>query len=195
MLNYILQFDTNLFYVLNGRLNNYILDFFMPFITTTGNFIWVLIFSWVTILILGNWQNRKTLILVVLCVLMSDFLTETLKHIVQRTRPCNILSDIRLLVGCTKSFSFPSGHATNAFAAAVYLSYTYRKYLPILFLFAILIAYSRIYVGVHYPIDVAVGALIGSIGAILVIKIDRIAAPILVSWFNKKNMIINKYDK
>ena len=101
-------------------------------------------------------------------------------------RPCNALSDVRLLVGCTKSFSFPSGHATNAFAVATYLSYNYRRYFPCFFFMAVIIAYSRIYVGVHYPLDVASGALVGGIGALLAIEADKKFSPVVVLWFNKK---------
>ncbi|HBR18314.1 MAG: hypothetical protein A3G39_05160 [Deltaproteobacteria bacterium RIFCSPLOWO2_12_FULL_43_16] len=185
-MDYILQLDKSLFYILNTKYTNYFLDFLMPFITTKANFVGLILFSWVIIFILGKWKDRRTLIIVVLAVLMSDFVADVLKHLVYRVRPCNALYDIRLLVGCTSSFSFPSGHATNAFAVAVYLSYAYRRYSPAFLLFAVLIAYSRIYVGVHYPLDVLGGAFAGSIGAIFIIEIDKKYIPVVVSWLHKR---------
>ncbi|MBI3398710.1 MAG: phosphatase PAP2 family protein [Deltaproteobacteria bacterium] len=187
-MNYILQLDKGLFYILNTKITASFLDFFMPFITTKANFINIIIFAWLIIFIMSKWKERKALIIVVLAVFASDFATDILKNFVQRVRPCNVLPDIRILAGCTKSFSFPSGHATNIFAAAVYLSYIYRRYVPIffaLFIMATLVAYSRVYVGVHYPLDVAGGALVGSIGALLVIEIDKRLIPVAVLWFNK----------
>lgn len=185
-MDYILQIDRNLFYILNTRLTSYFLDFFMPFITTKANFINIIIIAWLTIFAIGKWKDRRALLIVVAAVLLSDFATDVLKNLIHRVRPCNALADVNILAGCTKSFSFPSGHATNAFAAAVYLSYIYRRYSPVFLSIAVLVAYSRIYVGAHYPLDVIGGALIGSSGALLAILADTRLLPPVVEWFNKK---------
>ena len=184
-MDYVLQLDKGLFYLINTKLTTSFLDFFMPFITTKANFINVIIFAWLIIFIMGKWKDRKALIIVVLAVLVSDLATDVLKNLIYRVRPCNALADVRILAGCTESFSFPSGHATNVFAVAVYLSYIYRRYLPILFILAILVAYSRVYTGAHYPLDVAGGAVVGSIGAIIAIEVDKKLSPVAVLWFNK----------
>ncbi|MBI3754358.1 MAG: phosphatase PAP2 family protein [Deltaproteobacteria bacterium] len=184
-MDYLAQLDRGIFSLLNTRLTTSFLDFFMPFITTKANFIGVIIFAWVIIFIAGKWKERKMLILVVVAVLTSDLIADTLKHLIHRVRPCNALTDVRILVGCTKSFSFPSGHATNVFASAVYLSYIYRRYAIVFFSMAVLVAYSRIYVGVHYPLDVMGGALVGSMGAILIIETDKRLTPLVVSWVKK----------
>ncbi|MBI5048034.1 MAG: phosphatase PAP2 family protein [Deltaproteobacteria bacterium] len=185
-MDYILQLDKSIFYILNTKLTTYFLDFFMPFITTKTNFVEVIIFAWLMFFIAGKGRDKKVLVIVIFIALMSDFTTDVLKNIIHRTRPCNALPDVRILVGCTKSFSFPSGHATNLFAVAAYLSYNYRRYSPLFFFMAVIIAYSRIYVGVHYPLDIAGGALVGGIGALLAIEADKRFSPAVALWFNKK---------
>lgn len=185
-MDYILQLDKGLFYFLNTQLTASILDFFMPFITTKANFVGVIILSWLIIFIMGKQRDRKVLIIVVLAVLMSDLAANTTKYLIQRGRPCNVLTDVRILVSCTQSFSFPSGHAANIFAAAAYLSYNYRRYSIIFLVIAILVAYSRIYVGVHYPLDVIGGSIFGIMGAILFIQLDKWLVPVVVSWSKKR---------
>ncbi len=110
--------------------------------------------------------------------LLADWIANEMKHFIERIRPCNELYDARLLVGCTKSFSMPSNHAANAFAILTSLYYTTRKLVSayaILYLFtiALMISFSRIYVGVHYPGDVITGAFLGSAISIFVIAIAK----------------------
>lgn len=93
----------------------------------------------------------------------SSGLTLLLKEIVQRDRPYKTLTDVRTPNGPEGSYSFPSGHATAAAALATSLSLAYPRWEVIVpsVLYATLVAYSRMYVGVHYPTDVLAGALIG----------------------------------
>ena len=102
--------------------------------------------------------------MIILVVTLSDQLSShLLKNLFERVRPCHILEDINLLISCTKSYSMPSSHAVNNFAAAIFFSKLFPKYKLPLILIAVLMALSRPIVGVHYFSDIVVGALIGTI--------------------------------
>ena len=96
-----------------------------------------------------------------LAVGLSDFLGAMTKELVARDRPCHVLSGLREIANCSNSFSFPSNHAINSFTAATLISLSYKRAAYDLYTLAILIGYSRVYLGVHYPSDVLSGALCG----------------------------------
>jgi undecaprenyl-diphosphatase len=89
-------------------------------------------------------------------------------------RPCNALENVHLLVHCSKAFSFPSSHATNIFTGMSILAFVYRRLKVGLFGIAALVAYSRVYVGVHYPFDVLSGAALGIACAATVIVLYEV---------------------
>ena len=108
-------------------------------------------------------KTRKTGILLAgaLCVdvLLCNVL---LKHLVGRTRPCDVNQAVELLIARPRDFSFPSGHAAASFASvtALYLAGEKRLWIPA-FVLAVLIAFSRMYLYVHYPTDIIGGILCG----------------------------------
>lgn len=154
--------DMWLFRAVNGSLTAPFLDALMVYVTQKSNFLGVIVVAAVLILIFGKKKDRIGLLLLVLVVATSDSTGNLFKHLFMRVRPCNAVEGVRLLVGCGGAYSMPSNHAINIFAAMVFLSLRYRKVAPVFLIFASLVAYSRVYVGVHYPSDIVVGALMGT---------------------------------
>ncbi|HET6658222.1 MAG TPA: phosphatase PAP2 family protein [Gaiellaceae bacterium] len=92
----------------------------------------------------------------------ADLLALAVKAGVERPRPTRTIPQADPLMGAS-GWSFPSGHAATAFAGAVALTYLWRRGAPLFFLLAAAIAFSRVYVGVHYPGDVVAGAALGTV--------------------------------
>lgn len=137
-------------------------------LTKLGNMgiIWIVI----SILLLIPKKTRRAGILSLLALLGSLCITNFfMKNYVARVRPYEVVNGLNCLVEKAKDWSFPSGHASAAFASAVaiYKSRPKRLGVPCLIL-AFLIALSRLYVGIHYPSDVICGAIIGALIGLIV---------------------------
>ena len=128
----------------------------------------------------NSWKMAGYLLFVTgLLILCTDQLTNLFKVQVGRLRPCHdndIKSLIRLVkLNCGGKFSFFSGHASNSFALAVFFGYIIKVYIKNILYFllfiASLIAYSRVYIGVHFPLDIFCGAIVGIINGYIFYKI------------------------
>jgi undecaprenyl-diphosphatase len=167
MLDALLGWDERIFRLLNGNWLNPILDHLLPFATDAGNFILPFVVAAIVIVLVGRVRGLRFLVLAVVSVVVADATgTHIFKYSFLRARPCIALADVRLLVGCTNLPSFPSNHAVNASVLATLTTlYIPRLWLPATAL-AILVGYSRVYVGVHYPLDVLAGSVLGIVVAL-----------------------------
>lgn len=172
MLEWIKQLDTALFFFLNGKCANGLFDIIMPVITQRT---YVIVLPFLLLFLIK--EREKALIVFAVSffsILLADATAHALKEIIGRERPCNVLDHVHLLAGCSRSFSLPSSHATNAFAFAVPFLFMSRGRLRYIFLsVAVLVSLSRVFVGVHYPFDVVAGAAAGSFSGISVVFIYR----------------------
>ena len=180
MLEKLLSLDVELFIFLNS-LGSVTYDGMWLFITKQSN--WIPLFLLLLYVIykkLGAKQTLYLLLVVALLVTFTDQMTNLFKNGFQRLRPCNnteINSFIRV-VQVRNSFSFFSGHAANSIAVATLIYFTLRsyfKFFSLLFLWPLVFAYSRIYLGLHYPIDIMAGYLFGFVSGFLMFKVYKIA--------------------
>jgi len=169
---FIKQFDYNLFSKVNGQWHTAFFDEFFPFIREP--FIWLPFYFFLVFFTTINFRKRGWywVLFFILNAIISDYLSSTIiKDNFIRVRPCHdpLLADtIRFLVSyCPESSSFTSSHAVNHFAATMFIFTTFKKAISpkwaYLFLWALLISYAQVYVGVHFPFDVFCGAIVGLI--------------------------------
>jgi membrane-associated phospholipid phosphatase len=187
-------FDRKLFFFVNNNLANSFFDAVMPFLRESN--IWIPLYLFMLVFAAVNFGKRGWLwmIFVICTVALCDLVSSHLiKEFIFRVRPCQnpaLASRIRVLVNyCPHSSSFTSSHATNHFGLAMFFVITLRKYtsawVNLFFAWAVIICFAQVYVGVHYPIDVVSGALLGcGIGYIIAVFFNNYAG--LISLQNKR---------
>lgn len=168
-MNTLLDFDSYLFKLLNIRLTNSFFDWCMPFITNLNNWKIPILLFWVYLIIKGGKRGRIAAFLIIPVLFGCDQLASfVLKPWVHRLRPCFDFENVRLLVNCGGKFSFPSSHATNIAGFATLFTLFYPKKWFYLTSFALLIGYTRIYIGKHFPSDVLGGLILGAAISLLI---------------------------
>lgn len=177
MLEALRQIDTELFVAINRGLANPVCDLLMPAATNEWILRGILLTIALALVIFGKTRGRLAALGCVLAVVLSDQVSaQIIKPLVERVRPCHVVAGVHLLVNCSQGLSFPSSHAANTFGQAMFLGALYPRARWYLFGFATVVSYSRIAVGVHYPFDVVVGALVGLLCGRLVYWLWRQAA-------------------
>lgn len=172
MPDFIQYTDEFLMRILNVGFANSLFDSAMPFVTNMQNWILVYVCYLGYLLWKGGANGRLCVAMITLTLLVSDPISSQLiKGAVGRLRPCHSLDWIRVLVDCGPGKSFPSSHAVNNFAVAFVLSYFFKQYKYVFYSIAAFIAYSRVYVGVHYPVDIISGAAIGVLISWILMKL------------------------
>lgn len=190
ILEVLLAYDEQLFRVINGQWHLEVLDTIMPYWRDKKFWFPAYILLMAFIIYRFRVKGIYLLLALFLTVGIADLVSSKgLKKTVKRVRPCNdpaIQDEVVLLVGCGKAYSFTSSHATNHFAIGAFLAMTlglyYKRWRWLFYFWAASIAFGQVYVGVHYPLDVIVGSMLGLLIAYLMkslyLSFDKIAITI-----------------
>lgn len=179
MFDYLNQLDHTLFQSIH-HWRNPLLDACMPWVT--NRWVWIPLYAFFAFLLWRRFGKQILLIIpvVALLILASDQSANLLKNSICRPRPCYdaTLENVITPLGCGGHYGFVSGHAANSFAIALFLwllsgpvkgfaASRNRKAWLLLFPWALLVCWSRIYMGVHFPFDLLGGCLVGAFWAIV----------------------------
>jgi len=186
MLEQLLSWDQHIFFAINGYHSSF-LDAVAPFYR--HKVVWAPLYIFIIAATIWNFPKNGIwlVIFMLLTVGLSDMMSSTLiKKSVKRLRPCNdteINVDVIQRVSCGGGYSFTSSHATNhtTIASFIFFAFTMvpRRWRLLLFFWAISISIMQVYVGVHYPLDILCGTLLGfGIGYLAAIVCNRLFAKI-----------------
>lgn len=164
------QWDTWLFLKINTQWTNGFFDNVFPWWREANA--WVPLYLFLVVFAFLNFKQKAwawILFIIVTLTLTDQISAHLLKNLFERIRPCRdeaLLSQVRLIVNnCSGGYSFPSSHATNHFGFAIFLFLTLgqviKKWKWVFIAWAASICYGQVYVGVHYPVDVLCGAMLG----------------------------------
>ncbi|MGB0881945.1 MAG: phosphatase PAP2 family protein [Vicingaceae bacterium] len=156
------------------------------FYVVTGKLFWIPFGVALVFLAYLKVQRKAVLVLVffVLSIALADQISVKLfKEVFERLRPCHnpLIADLVHTINghCGGRYGFVSSHAANSFALAIFAGLTFKNsfkmVLPIMVVWAFLVSYSRVYVGVHYPLDVFCGGVLGAIIAYLLYQVFKIS--------------------
>jgi len=181
--------DLSILYFCNRNLVNPVFDFLFVSFSNSSVFLWPLVVIISILLWKGGKKATMAVILVIICIAVVDPSTHyILKKLFSRLRPCHTFDDLRMIVSCGGLYGFPSNHAANSFAAATVLSLFYRRCTVFFTILAVMIGFSRIYLGKHYPTDVLAGAVWGILAAFLIIFIIN-----KILWRTSAGKYLEKY--
>ncbi|MEI6946122.1 phosphatase PAP2 family protein [Paraflavisolibacter sp. H34] len=163
--------DKRLFLLLNSKWTNPFFDFILPYFR--DSVFWAPLYLFIVVFMALNYGKKGlwwSIFFLCTVALADTVSSKGFKESFQRLRPCQdpfFLDQVRLLLkGCSGSYSFTSSHAANHFGMATYVSVTlystFKRWIYVFYLWAFFISYAQIYVGVHYPLDVLGGGIVGA---------------------------------
>ena len=165
----LLHWDHTVWYYMNTQWHNSFMDSFVPFLR--NQWFWAPLYLFLLLFIPNKFGRNGWIwcLLFLVSFILSDQVSATLlKPIFHRLRPCNdpsLSNVIHLLVPCGSGLSFPSSHAANHFSMGIFSAITLGRVAkwvwPVAILWAISVSFAQVYVGVHFPLDVTAGGLIG----------------------------------
>jgi len=167
----LIDWDLQVWRYLHVEWRNDFLDAVVPYLR--NQWTWAPLYLFLLLFVVGNFKKKGwlwCLFFLGTFALADQVSAHWLKPLFQRARPCNdaaLAKMIHIIVPCGSGYSFPSSHAANHFALAFFMLVTFRfgrKWIAwSLVIWALLVSYAQVYVGVHFPLDVCCGALIGII--------------------------------
>lgn len=169
-MSFILNIDNSILDFIQNNIKCSFLDKVMPVITSLGNagILWIII---AIILVISKKYRKYGIIMSIALIIMLVFGNGILKNLFQRVRPYQANNFADLLIKKPVDTSFPSGHTYASFASAGVLYYMNKKVGIASYVLAALIAFSRLYLYVHYPSDVLGGIILGIVTSFVAIKI------------------------
>ncbi len=189
MIETLIDIDKQLFHVINEGMANPVLDAICPILR--NKLTWIpayIIIAYLFFRTYGLKAITLAAMAVVTIVLCDQISASLIKPYFHRLRPCNeVLMQARALVPCGGGYSFVSSHAANHFGLATFIAFVvppwqHKRWAAIVFPWAILVAFSQVYVGVHYPADVFAGAVLG----ILIGLLTAYAGNKLMRYLNER---------
>jgi len=157
MLSFLHLIDISILQLVNLSFHNIILDNIFLMISNMGTIIFWIVIS-ILLYLFGNEKGKKIATKMIIILVITTAITSLVKIIVMRPRPYVELTNL-ILLDLGTDYSFPSGHTTTSTAMAFTLSKEYHKW--IVMIIPLIVAFSRMYIGVHYPSDVLGGFLLG----------------------------------
>jgi membrane-associated phospholipid phosphatase len=185
MIGWLQSLDVSLFRFINSSLSNGFFDRLMPFVSDSPWLACILIAICVCMLMRGGARGRVCVLMLLLALCLGNWLVcDTIKNLVGRPRPFKVLDGVHLRIGMGGSFSMPSSHAANWFSVAVVMFVYYRRTIWVMLPMALVVSFSRVYNGVHYPSDALAGAILGiGYSAAVIFGFDRLWQIVGPRWF------------
>lgn len=182
MIDIIQNFDASALMYIQDFIRLPFLNAIMVFFSTIGNLglLWIAL----GLVLLFPKSTRRGGFDLLVCLAIAYIINDlVIKELVARSRPYETIEELKILVSPLSSYSFPSGHSVSSFASAMALTLAFGKKGAWAYIPATLIAFSRCYVGVHYPSDVLAGMIVGTL---IAYGVYMLLKKFIKTDFNKK---------